>query len=226
MRVGEQHAASLLELFRFFFFVGVTAFGGPIAHYAVLEREAVRERQWLTHEEFLDMMGLLNLIPGPNSTQMVMYLGYRQRGILGMLAAGCGFIIPAFIITVLVTWLFVFYGTLPQGQAILFGIQPVVVGVIASALWRFVPQGITSWRTAVIFGFAFISAVLGGNETLIILSAGVLGLISSLGWQSSSFKFFFLTSHCSQLRKDISGLYENGLNLIWYWVSACRIHEE
>ena len=107
--------ASIARVLVFLATVGFTAFGGPAAHIAILDREAVRRRSWMTGEEFIDLMGLINLIPGPNSTQMVVYIGLRQRGILGMLGAGLGFIIPASTLILAITMVYMPYGGLPEG---------------------------------------------------------------------------------------------------------------
>lgn len=167
--------ASTGELLRFFFQLGLTAFGGPVAHMAIMDREAVQRRKWMSRQEFVDMMGLLNLIPGPNSTQMVMYVGYKHGRVRGMLASGLGFIIPAATLTLILTWLYIAYGSLPQGQAILHGIQPVVVAVIASALWQIVPKGVIDWPTGLIFAAALGALFLGISEVIVVLAGGLLG---------------------------------------------------
>ena len=163
-----------MGLFRFFFTLGLTAFGGPVAHLAIMQREAVEKRGWMSKQEFLDVFGLLNLIPGPNSTQMVMYFGHKHGGIVGMLAAGLGFIIPAASITLILALFYLSYGSLPQGQAIMWGIQPVVIGVIASAMWRLVPKGLSTWPSRIIFVVAAALSLSGVSEVAIILIAGAV----------------------------------------------------
>lgn len=155
--------------------MGLTAFGGPVAHMAIMDREAVQRRQWMSRQEFVDMMGLLNLIPGPNSTQMVMYFGYRHGRVKGMLASGLGFIVPAATLTLILTWLYIAFGSLPQGQAVLYGIQPVVVAVIASALWQIVPKGVTDWQTGTLFAAALAALWFGVSEVIVVLAGGALG---------------------------------------------------
>lgn len=172
---GVPVVAGLGALCRFFFLLGLTAFGGPVAHLAIIDREAVQRRRWLSRDEFVDMIGLLNLIPGPNSTQMVMYFGYRHQGIAGMLAAGLGFILPAAVITLGLTYLYRAYGALPAGQAVLYGIQPVVVAVIAAALWQIVPKGVGDLPTAVIAAAALAAVALGASEIGVVLAAGLVG---------------------------------------------------
>jgi chromate transporter len=180
--------AGIKELFKFFVLMGTTAFGGPAAHFAIMEREVVRNRNWVSKEEFVDVMGLLNLIPGPNSTQMVMYMGYRKNRLRGILAAGLGFIVPAFIITFILSWFYVTYGLLPQVQAVFFGIQPVVLAVILSALWRLAPHGVNSWQTGVLCGAAVIASFCGVNEAIIILASGAIGWFWFSGWRPAPHK--------------------------------------
>lgn len=172
--MSDSNKATPMQLFRFFFTLGITAFGGPVAHLAIMQREAVEKRGWMSKEEFLDVMGLLNLIPGPNSTQMVMYFGHRHGGIVGMLAAGLGFIIPAAAVTLVLAFAYLSYGALPQGQAIMWGIQPVVIGVIVSAMWKLVPKGLSTWASRIVFVVAAALSLLGVSEVVIILSAGAV----------------------------------------------------
>ena len=167
--------ASLSELFRFFITMGLTAFGGPVAHMAIMQREAIDKRKWMTKEEFLDVLGLLNIIPGPNSTQMVMYFGHKHGGIIGMIAAGFGFILPAAAITLALALAYLRYGLLPQGQAIMWGIQPVVVAVIASAMWRLLPGALSNYTKRVFFAVALVLGWVGISEFVIILGAGFVG---------------------------------------------------
>lgn len=174
--------ATPMELLRFFFTLGVTAFGGPVVHLAIMQREAVEKRKWLSREEFLDVTGLLNLIPGPNSTQMTMYFGHRHGGVVGMLASGLGFIVPAACITLVLAYLYVRFGALPQGQAVLWGIQPVVIAVIASAMWRLVPSGLNTWPKRVIFLAAVLASARGMSEVAIVLGGGFVGWL----WLSNS----------------------------------------
>jgi chromate transporter len=169
-----QNRATLKDLFRFFLTLGVTAFGGPVAHLAIMQREAVEKRGWMSKHEFVDVIGLLNLIPGPNSTQMTMYFGFRHGGIPGMLVSGLSFILPAAAITLVLAWVYVTYGALPEAQAVLWGIQPVVIGVIASAMWRLVPQAIKSWTSRVFFAAALVASLLGVSEFVIILGIGAI----------------------------------------------------
>ena len=110
----EVGATSLKELALLFLRLGTTAFGGPAAHIALMEDEVVRRRGWLSREQFLDLLGVTNLIPGPNSTEMAIHIGYQQKGWTGLLMAGSCFILPATFLVALIAWAYVRFGTLPE----------------------------------------------------------------------------------------------------------------
>lgn len=139
-RIEDEHSTQplrvrLRELAALFVRMGFTAFGGPAAHIAIFEDEVVRRRKWLTHEQFLDLLGVTNLIPGPNSTEMVIHIGHYRAGFLGMIVAGLSFIVPAASIVGACAWLYMRYGSLPQAEGILYGVKPVVIIIIGQALW-------------------------------------------------------------------------------------------
>ena len=115
--------------------LGTIAFGGPAAHIAMMEDEVVRRRRWLTREEFLDLLGATNLIPGPNSTEMAIHVGHRRAGFPGLLVAGSCFIVPAMLIVLAFAWSYARYGDLPQVEGILYGVKPVIIAVVFQALW-------------------------------------------------------------------------------------------
>src|SRR5690606_4446932 len=127
--------AGMWELARFFLRMGFTAFGGPAAHIAMLHDEVVTRRQWVSEQHFLDMLGATNLIPGPNSTEMMLHIGYVRAGWRGLLLAGLCFISPAMLIVLALAWLYVEYGSTPQAAWLLYGVKSVVIALIAQALW-------------------------------------------------------------------------------------------
>lgn len=126
---------SLREVAPLFLKLGFTAFGGPAAHIAMMRDEVVRRRKWLGDQRFLDLVGAVNLIPGPNSTQLALYLGYLRAGWPGLLVAGACFIGPAMLIVLTLAWLYVASGSAPQAGWLLYGIKPVVIAIIAQALF-------------------------------------------------------------------------------------------
>lgn len=124
------------EIFLVFLRLGLIAFGGPVAHIGLMEEVLVKEKKWIDSESFLDMLSVSNLIPGPNSTELAIAIGYKLGGVAGLLAAGTAFILPAMILVMLLGLLYVQYGSLPQLAHILTGVQPVVLAIILSALLR------------------------------------------------------------------------------------------
>jgi len=120
----------------FFLRLGTTAFGGPAAHIAMMEEEVVRRRQWVAREKFLDLLGAGNLIPGPSSTEMAIFIGYLCKGWTGLFLGGVCFIAPAMIIVIGFSWAYVRFGNFPQVTWLLYGVKPVVIAIILLALWQ------------------------------------------------------------------------------------------
>jgi len=156
--------------------LGVTGFGGPAAHIALMRDEFVRRRQWMEDDEFLEMVGIANLIPGPNSTELAMHIGARQAGRKGLFVAGACFIIPAVIIVAFLAWLYSEYGTDPAVVDIRYGVLPVIIAIVAHALTGLGRATITSTRNGVIAGAAFISYLLGVHELIVLVVAGVIAI--------------------------------------------------
>src|SRR5688500_16448137 len=125
---------TLREIALLFLKLGTIGFGGPAAHVALMEDEVVRRRRWLSHEEFLDLLGATNLIPGPNSTEMAIHIGRRRAGAAGLVVAGAAFILPAALLTAALAWAYVRFGTLPRVGHVLWGVQAVIIAVVAQAL--------------------------------------------------------------------------------------------
>jgi chromate transporter len=180
---SPQSKSSLGEIFEFFLRLGLTGFGGPAAHIALMEREAVERRGWVTREQFLDLVGGCNLLPGPSSTQVAMALGYTQRGWIGLVIAGACFILPASLATLALAWAYVTYGHMPQGQGLLYGTKPVMVAIVVQAIWRLGRMALRSWDLALLGAACFAAALVGAPPILILLSAGGLMLVAA--WQRS-----------------------------------------
>jgi len=154
--------------------LGFTAFGGPAAHIAMLRHESVERFEWLTNQRFLDLMGVTNLIPGPNSTEMVMHIGRERAGWKGLVAAGSAFILPAATITLVFAWLYVRYGTTTIGESMLDGTKPVTLAVILQAVWTL---GRTSAKSGALIAVTILVAtlyLLGINELLLLVSGAAL----------------------------------------------------
>lgn len=173
-------ARPLLELSALFFRLGTTAFGGPAAHIAMMEEEIVRRRSWLSREEFLDLLGATNLIPGPNSTEMAIHIGYRRAGWRGLVAAGVCFILPAAALVLGLAWAYTRYGSLPLGKGLLYGVKPVVIAVVLQAL---VSLTRTAFKTSGLAVLALSVAALnvyGLDEVLLLFLAGGLALATNI----------------------------------------------
>jgi chromate transporter len=174
-RHGVREVASL------FFRLGLTAFGGPAAHIALMEHETVRRRGWLSREEFLDYVGATNLIPGPNSTELAIHIGRVRAGWLGLVVAGAAFIMPAAAIVLAIAWAYVQYGTLPAVAGALYGIKPVMMAIVLQALWALGRVAVRSIALLVLALVAAIAALAGMHEIAVLFACGVLaGLVSAV----------------------------------------------
>lgn len=170
----DNSPTSLWDLARLFLKLGTIAFGGPAAHIAMMENEIVRRRNWMTRDEFLDLLGATNLIPGPNSTEMAIHIGHRQRGWPGLLVAGTCFILPAALIVTAFAWAYVTYGSLPQVAGVLYGVKPVIIAVVLDALWSLGRAAIKTVFLGAIVVAGVILTFLGIHELLVLLGAGVI----------------------------------------------------
>lgn len=174
----STHGSRLRELVAVFGTLGVIGFGGPAAHIALMRREVVDRRRWLSDQQMLDLVGITNLIPGPNSTEMAMLVGRLRAGGIGLVVAGLAFIVPAALIVLGLAWAYVTYGETATGVALLYGVKPVVVAIVASAVLAF---GRTALAGPLRIAVALAAAVLwwaGANE-LALLAAGAI-LVAAL----------------------------------------------
>jgi chromate transporter len=165
------------EVGRVFLQLGFTAFGGPAAHIAAMEDELVRVRRWVKREEFIDLISATNLIPGPNSTELAIHLGYRRAGWIGLIVAGLAFIAPAVAIVWLLAMGYVKYGPRPEVSAILTGMQPVVLAVIVQALWRLGRTALRSPSTWAVAAAALAAVFAGVHEWLVLVFAAMVTLV-------------------------------------------------
>jgi chromate transporter len=165
--------ARLVEVATLFVRLGFTAFGGPAAHIAMMRTEVVERRQWVSEARFVDLIGITNLIPGPSSTELAIYLGYLRAGWLGLLLAGICFIGPAMLIVLALAWAYVTYGALPQVDWLFYGIQPVVVAIIAQAIWN-LGRTIFKGVLAMVVALLVLVLYLLGINVLVLLFGGAL----------------------------------------------------
>src|SRR6202167_2692434 len=165
---------ALREVAALFLRLGTLAMGGPAAHIAMMEVEVVRRRRWMTHERFLDMLGVCNLIPGPNSTEMASHIGQLRAGFAGLVVAGACFILPAAAIVMAIAWMYVRYGTMPQAGGLLYGIKAVTIAVVLQALWGLGRTAIKSRLLAAIAIVSFIAALFDVNDMIVLIGGGVV----------------------------------------------------
>lgn len=173
-RAGVPEQTPLRQVIALFLRLGFTAFGGPAAHIGMFHDEAVKKRKWLTDQEFLDLLGVTNLIPGPNSTEMAIHIGYRQAGLRGLLAAGLCFILPAMLIVLGFAWAYVNYGETPQISQVLYGIKPVMIAIIVQAIWLLGRKAVTDLPTVLVGAGVIALYFLGVNEILLLFSGGLV----------------------------------------------------
>jgi chromate transporter len=175
---GGLDGPRLRELACLFLKLGATAFGGPAVHIAMMEDEVVRRRRWLAREEFLDLLGATNLIPGPNSTELAIHVGRRRAGWPGLLVAGACFILPAVAVTWALAWAYVRYGGLPEATGLMYGIKPVVIAVVVQALLGLGRSAVKT-RSLLVVGLLGAGLFLGGvHELAILFGAGVAVVIA------------------------------------------------
>lgn len=170
----KDAAPRLAEVAWLFLRLGTIAFGGPAAHIAMMEDEVVRRRRWLTHEEFLDLLGATNLIPGPNSTEMAIHIGHRRAGWPGLLVAGACFILPAAVIVTSIAWAYVRFGKLPQAEGLLYGIKPVIIAVVVQALWGLGRKAVKSIWLGLVGLAGVVLSFAGANELILLVAAGLV----------------------------------------------------
>ncbi len=166
-----------LSILLIFLRLGTIAFGGPAAHVAIMQEEFVRRRKWLSDQQFLDLLGATNLIPGPNSTEMAIHLGYLHGGTVGLIAAGIGFIVPAMTMMLGLAWLYVRYQSLPEAGWLLYGIKPVIIVIILQALWNLGRKAVKSTLTALTGLAALVLYLAGANELAILFGGGLLVMV-------------------------------------------------
>jgi chromate transporter len=170
----EIREASLGEIALVFLKLGTTAFGGPAAHLAMMEEEFVRRRQWITEAEFLDRLAAANLIPGPSSTEVAIFVGQLKRGWRGLIVAGCCFIIPAAVIVSVIAWAYVRFGSLPKAEGVLYATKPAVVAIVIQALLKLGRTGLRTIPLAVIAVLAVVLNVFGVSPVLVLVFAGLV----------------------------------------------------
>src|SRR5262245_43720743 len=167
------HPGRVKEVARLFLKLGVIGFGGPAAHIALMEEDVVRRRRWLTREQFLDLLGATNLIPGPNSTEMAIHVGFVRAGWRGLVAGGACFILPAMLITLALAAAYARYGRLPEAGWILYGVKPVIIAVVVQAVWALGRKAIATPLAGAAALAVLTLALRGVNEVALLFAAAL-----------------------------------------------------
>jgi len=182
----DEQKQRLKELASVFFRLGLIAFGGPAAHIAMMEDEVVERRKWMPRERLLDLIGVTNLIPGPNSTELAIHIGYDRGGWTGLFIAGSCFILPAMTMVWILAAIYARFQTVPQVEWLLYGIKPVIIAIVVQALWKLGKKALKDTPT-VIAAIAIIALFfLGFNEILLLLLAGVGVMLVKNLWRSNN----------------------------------------
>src|SRR6266481_2253581 len=180
---GGDQMPSWRKVFLYFLFLGFVNIGGPVAQITMMFNHMVEKRRWLTKDRFVKIMGFCHMLPGPEALQLAIYVGYLKRRLLGGILAGLTFIIPGAIVMIVLSWLYVSYGGLPQVNNFLYVLKPAVFGIIAAGIIKLGRAAIRNWFLAVLLVGAFVGMRFAGlNFLLILLLAGLLNLLVIEGW--------------------------------------------
>jgi len=169
----RELSQKLKEVVALFLKLGTISFGGPAAYIAIMHDETVKKRGWLNDQEFLDLVGATNLIPGPNATEMATHLGFLRAGWRGLIAGGVCFTLPAVLIVLLLARVYVRFGTMPQAQWLLYGIKPVVIAIIIQAIWSLGKKAVKGALTAIAALVVLVLYFIGANEIALLFGGGL-----------------------------------------------------
>ncbi|MFL5732465.1 MAG: chromate efflux transporter [Chloroflexia bacterium] len=212
----------LREVAGLFLRLGIIGFGGPSAHVAMMEQEVVHKRGWLERQAFLDALAATNLVPGPNSTEMAIHIGYLRAGRVGGLVAGLLFILPAFGLMLGLSWAYVAYGAVPQVDAVFYGLKPAVLAVILVTTYRLGRAAVTD-RNLVLLGLFSLAVglLVPGAEIAALLVAGVAGLLLYAPRPAStSLKSLLITPTLTGLWYSVVSTQASVLALAWVFLKA------
>lgn len=193
----DEQKNRLKEIAFVFLKLGITAFGGPAAHVAMMDEEIVKKRKWIDRDKFLDFYGATNLLPGPNSTELAIHLGFERGGVLGLIIAGLCFILPAMIIVTALAAIYNLYGTMPQIEGIMYGIKPVIIAVILQALLRLGKTALKNKSSVILAIVVIVLAYFGIHEIALLFISGLIMMLivnrDKLRGKNYSLSFFLPT---------------------------------
>lgn len=172
-----KNSTNLRELALLFLKLGSIGFGGPAAHIAMMQQEVVTKRNWFSEQEFLDLIGITNLIPGPNSTELAIHIGHAKGGWKGLLVAGLCFILPAVLITGFFAFLYKAYGSLPNVYPFIYGIQPAILVVVLGAIFPLAKKSLKSIELRWIGVLVLVGIYFSINELILLFGAGIVAVL-------------------------------------------------
>lgn len=173
----KQGEVSLKEIIHVFIKLGIIGFGGPAVHIAMMREEVVVKRKWMDEQHFLDLLGATNLIPGPNSTEMAIHIGYDKAGWKGLIIAGLCFILPAVLLTGVLAYFYKNFGELPQVQSFIYGVKPAITAIILGAIFPLAKKSIKSSFLVFIGSIVLVASLLGANEIILMFGAGFFAYV-------------------------------------------------
>ncbi len=176
--MNQVLSKQLAEVAALFLKLGMTSFGGPAAAIAMMHHETVKRRRWLSDQEFLDLVGATNLIPGPNSTEMAIHIGFLRAGWPGLITGGVCFIVPAMLTVLLLAWVYVRFGAMPQAGWLLYGVKPVVISIIVQALWNLARKAVKDPLTAVVAVIVLVLYLRGISEIALLFVGGLIVMLA------------------------------------------------
>src|SRR5882672_4228075 len=180
---ADHQMPSWREVFFYFLFLGFVNIGGPVAQITMMFNHMVEKRHWLSKDRFVKIMAFCHMLPGPEALQLAIYVGYLKRKWWGGILAGLTFIIPGAAVMIVLSWLYVKYGTLPQVTNALYVLKPAVFGIIGAGIIKLGSAAIRNFMLAALLIGAFVGMRFAGiNFLLILLIAGLLNLIVDQGW--------------------------------------------
>lgn len=218
-----ENKVNIKEIILLFLKLGIIGFGGPAAHIAMMQNEVVVRRKWMSEQHFLNLLGATNLIPGPNSTEMAIHIGYDKAGWKGLLAAGLCFIVPAVLITGVFAFLYHQYGQLPQVQPYIYGIKPAIIAVIIGAVYPLAKKSIQSVFLGLVGLTVLVASLSGINEIYLLFGAGLMAITvfsfqnKTNGTFQSFIPFLFIKT------TDHNFLSETNVNLFWIFLKIGSI---
>lgn len=171
-----EHKADLKDIAKLFLKLGIIGFGGPAAHIAMMQDEVVTKKKWLTEQNFLDLVGATNLIPGPNSTEIAIHIGHEKGGWKGLIVAGLCFILPAVFITGIFAYFYKQYGQIPEIQPFIYGIKPAIIAIILSAIFPLAKKSLKSTPIIIIGLLVLLGSLFSINEIYLMFGAGFSAL--------------------------------------------------